>query len=231
MRAERKDVEYFEDQRVAMYDQFIPVVIPTYDYIIKTLPQLMEAELGEQSKGQILIAGCGTGNETKIFAEYNAEWKITACDPSPEMVAIAREKLCDCSNVNLQTATVEQLNETQKFDAATLVLVLHFLTDDGAKLDLLKDIASRLKPGAPFFLVDISGTEKEIDQNLDLLLKTLPKEWPQEALDKTRNNIQNQINSVSEQRNIDLLEEAGFETPVRFHQAMIYKGWVTRKKN
>jgi SAM-dependent methyltransferase len=41
------------------------------------------------------------------------------------------------------------------FDAATCLLTLHFVPDDGAKEQTLREIRRRLKPGAPFVLVDL----------------------------------------------------------------------------
>lgn len=40
------------------------------------------------------------------------------------------------------------------FDAATCILILRLVPDDGAKLELLRQTRRRLKPAAPFVLVD-----------------------------------------------------------------------------
>ncbi|NJL18000.1 MAG: class I SAM-dependent methyltransferase [Nitrospira sp.] len=40
------------------------------------------------------------------------------------------------------------------FDAATAFLALHFVPDDGARLAQLKAIHDRLKPGAPFLMIN-----------------------------------------------------------------------------
>ena len=36
-------------------------------------------------------------------------------------------------------------------------MVLHFVADDGAKLKLLRSIASHMKPGVPLVLMDAHG--------------------------------------------------------------------------
>ncbi len=53
----------------------------------------------------------------------------------------------------LHRGTISELDETN-FDAATALLEMHFLPDDGEKLDFLKAIHNRLKRGAKLILAD-----------------------------------------------------------------------------
>lgn len=229
MHNKKVEVEYFEGNRAERYDNFIPLVIPTYNQLLEYLPKMARAQQPYGQRAKLLIAGCGTGNEVVAFAKESAAWDITACDPSPAMIDIATKKLCEYPNVHLVASTVADIPSQEKFDAATLILVLHFLTDDGAKAELLKSIAHRLKDGAPFFLVDICGTEKEIADNLPILRALLPMEWSSEKIEEVLHNIQHNIHYTSEPRLEELLAEAGFENRVRFHQATVYKAWKAIK--
>lgn len=44
---------------------------------------------------------------------------------------------------------------TPLYDAATCILAMHFVPDDGSKLALLQSIAQRLKSSTVFILVDV----------------------------------------------------------------------------
>ena len=76
------------------------------------------------------------------------------------MLAHAERKVAEHGlngRVRLYPSMVAELPKFEPFDVATLLLVLHFLEDDGSKLGLLRDIAEHLKPGAPLVLGDLFG--------------------------------------------------------------------------
>ena len=61
------------------------------------LPKLLS---GTNPK-DLLVAGCGTGNEIERFVQTPEHWVITGIDPSPEMIIQARENLKSYDNVTL----------------------------------------------------------------------------------------------------------------------------------
>jgi tRNA (cmo5U34)-methyltransferase len=149
------------------------------------------------------------------------------------MIALARQKLPadQQKRYQLVEGTVESLPKIPAFDAATLVLVMHFLPDDGAKLRLLQSIANRLRPGSPLVLVDMFREPETFDRYLHILEKHLvqmgvEREWIDDGLAHIRNDIQ----SVPESRVKVLLQEAGFTHILRFSQHLIYGGWVAEKQ-
>src|SRR5699024_3559284 len=121
-------------------------------------------------------------------------------DPSPEMIRQAREKLQSNHNITLIEGLVTGLDIKKKYGAATLLLVLHFLEDDGHKLSLLKDIAERLNPGATFVMLDISGDKNQIRQNLKVLRLLLPDGLDEAQISKRLSRIENELFAVSEER-------------------------------
>lgn len=219
-------VEIFENERAANYNQFVEAWIPNYHYFLDCLPKLFKQTIEKD----LLVVGCGTGNEIERFIQTPDQWIVTGVDPSPEMISQAREKLQQYDHVTLIEGLVNDLNPDKKYAAATLLLVLHFLEDNGNKLNLLKEIADRLITGATFVLLDITGSQKHILQNLEILRLLLPEGLPEEQISIRLNRIQNELFAVSEERLTALLEEAGFEAPTRFFQASIYMGWTTKKK-
>lgn len=82
-------VELFENERASGYDQFVETWIPNYHYFLDLLPKLLQ----EIENKDLLVVGCGTGNEIERFAETVESWKITGVDPSPEMISQARKNL------------------------------------------------------------------------------------------------------------------------------------------
>jgi tRNA (cmo5U34)-methyltransferase len=219
-------VEIFENERATGYNQFVEKWIPNYHYFLDHLPKLLR----ETTQKDLLVVGCGTGNEIERFVQAHEQWKITGIDPSPEMIKQASEKFHTYGNVILVEGLVTDLDIEKKYGAATLLLVLHFLDDNGNKLNLLKDIAERLASGATFVLLDITGDKNQIKQNLKVLRLLLPDGLEEEQISSRLNRIENELFPVSEERLSELCTEAGFEPPLRFFQSSIYMGWLTKKK-
>jgi tRNA (cmo5U34)-methyltransferase len=218
-------VEIFENERATGYNQYVEIWIPNYHYFLDNLPKL----LGEIENKNLLVVGCGTGNEIERFAHAAEQWNITGVDPSPEMIKQALLKLSNFDKVKLIEGLVTDLDKSNKYGAATLLLVLHFMADDGTKFSLLESIAERLETGAPLILLDITGNKTQIKENLEIL-RLLLSNNNKEDIKNRLHRIENDLYAVSEERLSQLLIEAGFEAPLRFFQTSIYMGWITRKK-
>jgi ArsR family transcriptional regulator len=75
------------------------------------------------------------------------------------MLAAARDRVKDLSNVELRPGTLEALPiESSSLDAATLMLVLHHLA---APADALAEARRVLKPGGRLLIVDMAPHEHE----------------------------------------------------------------------
>lgn len=221
-----KKAEIFENERATGYNQFVETWIPNYHYFLDRLPKLLR----ETEHKDLLVVGCGTGNEIERFVQTPGTWEITGIDPSPEMIKQAREKLQKFKNVNLIEGLLTDLDIGKKYGAASLLLVLHFLDDNGEKQKLLKEIAERLVSGAPFVMLDITGDKDQIMKNLEVLRLLLPDDLDEGQIKNRLIRIENELYYVSEKRLSELCIEAGFEPPLRFFQSAIYMGWITKKK-
>jgi len=119
-------------------------------------------------------------------------------------------------------------------DAATLMLVMHFVRDDGSKLRLLQNIAKRLKPGAEFVLADLYG-----DKSATYFAK-LRKAWQKlyfsqlddavkvKAEQDFEASINNSIYFISEARIKELLNTAGFSNVTKFYNAFLFGAWTAK---
>lgn len=223
-----KYIEIFEDERASKYDGFTQTWIINYQFVIDTVPKIIEME--QPNAKEILIVGCGTGNETLCLANFkNKAWNITGVDPSPDMIKIANEKLKNHSKVKIIKGEVNQLPINKKYDAATLLLVLHFMKDNGTKQALLQSISNRLHKGAALIILDIFGNKTEFYNNLKLLEKLLPKEIGGVLIPDKIASIPERVHPISEDRLSEILNKTGFSKPIRFFQSAIYGGWIVKK--
>ncbi|MCX8129474.1 MAG: class I SAM-dependent methyltransferase [Clostridia bacterium] len=219
---------------LSKYDEAIRQFCAAYDPLFDMTYSFLKSMTKENS--ELLIVGSGTGMEIVTFGLKNPKWKFTGVDPSAEMLSIAEKKIRDSkleNSVDLFNGYTHELAEGAKYDAATCILVMHFLNDDGAKLELLESIGSRLKSGAPFILVDGFGVKGSEEFNRTIAawkMFAISVGVDSEAVeDGFKNQILKRIQFVSEDRIKELLREAGFHSISRYYTSFLYGGWVAEK--
>lgn len=225
----------FDRERATQYDLDIRKAIPGYESLHGMAQSLLQTSLSGSAK--LLIVGSGTGMELVNYSKVNPSWSLTGVDPSSEMMAIAQSAIVEGKlqeRVNLHTGCVNSLPETEPMDAATLILVMHFLSDDGAKLQLLKDIAQRLKSGAKFIIVDLHGDKSA--SYFSQFFKAWQNFYFSQLDDETRTEVEarfqpsinNSMYFVTEARIIELLQMAGFGQVTKFYHAFLFGGWIAQ---
>ncbi|AFZ18772.1 methylase involved in ubiquinone/menaquinone biosynthesis [Allocoleopsis franciscana PCC 7113] len=215
--------------QVTDYDIVVRQSIPGYDALLSMVTALLQLELTDTA--DILIVGAGGGNEISVLGQAHPTWQFTGVDPSEKMLAVAQSKVESLNlgnRVALHNGFVQEL-PLHQFSAATSLLVMHFLPDDGTKLDYLQAIASRLQPGSPFLLVDFQG-DKQSES-----FKRLVDGWQQRArtagmepqrLTELANGIWQHLHCIPEERTLELLAQAKFKNVVRFYTGFIFTGWL-----
>lgn len=219
----------FDNERALKYDEGIKFTIPTYEYLMSSMPAYLSRLIPKSSDIQLLVAGCGTGNEMQEFLQHDPKWNVTGIDPSPDMVGVARKKLRLHKNQKLIVGQVKGLPDGLKYDAATLSLVLHFLPDNGAKANLLKNLCKRLKKGAPLIIIDMFGTKDEIWEKLQMLAGILPEEFDSQFVKEMSLRVLDEINFIPEDRFKEIIQLAGFSEPLKYHQTLMYGAWICKK--
>lgn len=223
-----KHIEIFENERASNYDEFIKKWILNYSFVLEVLPEIIDIKQPDAKK--ILVVGSGTGNEIQSLVSHpNHSWKITGIDPSPDMLKQAKEKFKKNTQVELFQTVVSQFETSQKFDVATLSLVLHFMPDDGTKKQLLKDISQKIKKGGTFILFDIFGVSAGYTLNLKILEKQLSKVIDSDFVRERIVTMPERIYPISESRITELFMDVGFSQPQRFFQSSIYGAWISQK--
>jgi len=226
----------FAAERAQAYDWRIRQAIPGYEALhVLSCTIVAEATGGH---GRVLVAGAGTGAECVALAQACPTLTIVGVDPSTEMLAVAERKVAEhdlVARVRLIPGTIGGLPAFEKYDAATLLLVLHFLADDGAKARVLADVAARLKPGGALVLADLFGPDWS--DSWQSHLRTCWGHLQRAAgiaeadIAKGFAHVDRDIHPVEESRLTELLAEAGFEPPRPFFRALCFGGWLARKRS
>jgi ArsR family transcriptional regulator len=100
--------------------------------------------------------GCGTGALTGQLAPYVAG--VIAVDASTQMLAAAKDRLADATNVDLREGDLQALPIADgELDAAVLFLVLHYVADPAAAL---AEAARALRPGGRLLVVEMTPHDR-----------------------------------------------------------------------
>ena len=226
-------------QQFSVSDAFGPDQAATYDQrfeklnAIKALTHLILrtyfAPLPPTAR--VLVAGAGTGAEVRHLAGIYPTWQFTLADPSEAMLEIARgyaraEGFDD--RCTFHAGYVSTLTETG-FDAATSVLVSHFLTDADDRLAYFRSIAERLKPGARFFNADLCADMASAD------FKAVMDVWLgfMAHADMDMAGRENYLSAFGKAfachgpAEVEtMMTKAGFSPPAQCFQAGLIRGWV-----
>ncbi|MEK5070036.1 class I SAM-dependent methyltransferase [Sporosarcina sp. FSL K6-1508] len=207
------------------------ISIPTYDTLFTMVQSYFRAKLGEK-EASLLVIGAGGGNELAAWGPSNPKWTFTGVDPSKEMLQMAKNKSIQLgleSRVRLIQGTITDLPlPDSKFDAASCILVLHFIVDVQQKLKLLRTIKDNLKPGAPFILVSAYGDpgEAELQDRINVWKSFyLDAGYELSKVDEMGKVIMN-ISFIPEDHIERLLVESGFTNIARFYSTGLFAGWI-----
>lgn len=100
--------------------------------------------------------GCGTGQLSEMMAPFVA--RIVAVDSARGMLAVARRRLADATNVEFHQSELEVLPiDDASLDVAVLFLVLHHVAEPPR---VLAEVARALKPGGRLLVVDMLSHER-----------------------------------------------------------------------
>jgi ubiquinone/menaquinone biosynthesis C-methylase UbiE len=151
-----------------------------YDPVVKLLTLGRRARLrrttaelaGIQPGERVLEVGCGTGDVALAASEpAGREGAVYGIDPSPKMIAVAREKAARVRRaVEFQVGVIEALAfPDASMDVVLSSLMMHHLPDD-LKRRGLAEIARVLKPGGRLLIVDFKRPTTRMARTMTTLL-------------------------------------------------------------
>lgn len=178
-------------------------------------------------KANILVVGAGGGLELRAMAEAQPGWHFVGIDPSAAMLDIARETAMPfLDRIALLEGFVADA-PMGPFDGATCLLVLHFL-DAEERLETLKQIRRRLKPGAALVVAQHSRLD---GNNLERWLARSIAFGDRAGLDPARvaasaAMMAERLPVLTVAEDEALLAAAGFTDVSLFYAALSFRGWV-----
>jgi tRNA (cmo5U34)-methyltransferase len=205
--------------------------IPGYDASHAMAAVLLTDRIGPS--GRILVVGAGGGVELSVFAQESTGWHFTAVDPSPDMLAGAKRAVAAAGatdRVSFAEGYVDDVAETG-FDAATALLALHFVPDDGRRLRTMQEIHARLKPGGAFLLINGCADTRSPTHDEDVRLYAAfarRSGAPSDLVEMAVEMLKTSVFMLPPEREEALLCEAGFREARRFYAAFWFKGWIAR---
>jgi tRNA (cmo5U34)-methyltransferase len=175
--------------------------------------------------GRLLVLGAGGGMEIDALARDQPGWCFDGVDPSPEMLALAEQTVRPYrARVTLHEGYIDSAPHGP-FDGATSLLTFHFIARE-LRLETLRAIRWRLKPGAPFVVMHISIPSTEPDRSIWLSRHLAFAGTPASNAEQFRQALRSKLSILSPEEDEALLREAGFDRPSLFYVGFSFRGWV-----
>jgi tRNA (cmo5U34)-methyltransferase len=167
---------------------------------LENLYQTLGAKVASacRTHSRVLIVGGGGGREIEFLARHEIAASLTIVDPSRGNLSDARSLAQDVGYlgaIKFVEGTVDCLPESPKFDAATIIFVLHSIHDATTEVRLLQSASSRMTANGTLFLADRCFSSDGSVEDLLMNYETHAK-----GLETARDLIDLEVNSVLERR-------------------------------
>lgn len=219
-------MSFFNEQAAASYIDGPPRQVPGYAGLLRMATLLLAERV--PANARVLVLGAGGGLELKAFADAHPNWSFDGVDPSGPMLRLAAETVgAHASRIRLHEGYIDTAPDGP-FDGATCILVFHFMTSE-QRLEALRQLRRRLKPGAPLVLAHISFPQTEPDRSLWIARHVAfgaAAGLTREQMDSARQAIGARLTILDPTEEEDLLREAGFTDIAQFYAAFSFRGWV-----
>ncbi|MEM7525975.1 MAG: class I SAM-dependent methyltransferase [Pseudomonadota bacterium] len=225
------------------YDEAPPFSVSRYREMQKALPGVdalqrlvcAHLEAASPSGGMVLVVGAGGGREVEAIAASMLPFRITGVDPSIAMLDIARTYVpkANAREVVFVHGGVSDVSAPPGgFDAATNLLVTHFLPDDDGpdgKTAHLAAIRARLRAGACYLHADVSyDAPADLSAMKAVHMRHAALAGLSEEDAACGPAIIANMPIISAARTEALLRATGFGASHLFFQTLWYRAWVSR---
>lgn len=218
---------FTDPEWVSRYTEGPGRAVPGFATLHRMVLQLLGERVGATAR--VLVLGAGGGMELLAFAQAQPGWTFAGIDPSGLMLEEARKTLGELGErVELTEGYIPDA-PAGPFDAATCLLTMHLVPDDGHKLEALQAIHARLVPGAPFVIVDncIDLEAADSDQKIERFTRfALNGGVEPSRMEEMKAALRTSLHPVSAEREEALLVEAGFTGVELFFAGLSWRGWV-----
>ena len=151
--------------KASQYDENVRKVIPYYDIIYDQIFSLIHTTF-PKTHIALLDTGCGCGTLGKRAAEELELKQLVLCDPSADMLDIARSKAANCGCTFRQVGS-EGLDYVEQFDVVTAIQS-HGYFDRAGREQAVANCYRALKKGGLF--ITFENTAPFTEQGRDIML-------------------------------------------------------------
>lgn len=216
----------FDARAASSYAEGPTRQVPGYASLHRMVSLLL-AERTPQD-GRVLVLGAGGGQELKAMADAHPGWTFDGVDPSSDMLRAAVQVAgSHAERMRLHQGYVEDAPDGP-FDAATCILVFHFIGAD-RRLETLKQVRRRLRAGAPFVLVHLSFPQTEPDRstwiNRHIAFGRSSGLDPADA-ERARHALGSGLTILSPKEDAAMLGLGGFSNASLFYAGLSIRGWI-----
>ena len=223
------NANFVDPERVKRYiEQGPPAFAPGHGGMLQMIGVLLAERMPQD--GRLLVIGAGGGLETRYLAGIEPGWRFVGVDPASAMLDLARATAGSAAGDRLELIEGTVLDAPAgPFDAATCILVMGLIPDDGSKLAMLDETRRRLKLDAPFILVDqcIDRSAPDFERRLDRYAGYARHSGvDRDTVAGSRAAVAALESMVPASRNEQLLGEAGFHDIEAFYVGFDWRGWI-----
>ncbi len=153
------------------------------------------------------------------------------------MLKICRQRMEDLglsSRCTFHEGYLDSLPASEKsFDAATSILVSHFILSEDERRAFFGGIAARLRPGGLLVNADLAGnvSTPAYDSLLETWMRVMnAAEISAEKRESIRSAYGKAVAFLPPDQLASLIQSAGFERPVQFLQTGLIHAWYARRE-
>lgn len=222
----------FDQERASSYDKTYAKLAPLRD-ALHLLIHLVLSELPTDAR--ILCVGVGTGSELINLAQTFPQWQFTAVEPAAPMLDICRQRAEECgiaSRCTFHEGYLDSLPASNAFDAATCLLVSHFIVQQDERRNFFSQIASRLCPNGYLVSSDLSSDmSTSAYQSLFEVWLRMQRysEVPEMEVEKLRASYGRDVAVLSPLEVESIIVTSGFDKPVLFFQTLLIHAWYAKR--
>lgn len=217
----RADATMFAGQDAEAYGGKIRQRVPGYEALHEVAAAWLATVLPAEAR--ILVVGAGDGEDLIRLAAAGPAWRLSGVEPAPGMLAVARRRIEEeglASRVTTHEGYVSDLPAEPAYDAAVVILVSHFIPDDGQREAFFREVRRRLTSNARLICADLLQAPAEV--------ATAGFAWMSlrglsvEALAAVRNRLAIEFHLLEPARLHAILGATGFGPAVPLYQALAY---------
>ncbi|WP_439543614.1 class I SAM-dependent methyltransferase [Hyphomicrobium sp.] len=216
----------FDARAASSYAEGPPRQVPGYSSLHRMVSQLLAERTPHD--GRVLVLGAGGGQELKAMAETHPGWSFDGVDPSSDMLRLAGQVAGPhAARMQFHQGYIDDA-PGGPFDAATSILVFHFIAHD-QRLETLKQVRCRLRSGAPFVVVHLSFPQAEPERSIWIgrhVAYGLSSGLGPADAERARQAISSGLTILSPEDDVAMLRQAGFSNVSLFYAGLSIRGWI-----